>query len=430
MLDIKLFRENADIIRESEKRRFRKPANVDKVIKLDEQWRNLKREIDELKKMRNQFSAEIGKMKKKDKKADISDIQKKVQEIKEKIEKKEKKSEETLKNRDDVRYSIGNILHDTVPIGKTDADDAVIRTWGEQPSFNFSPRGHADLVEYLDVAEVTKAAEVSGSRTYYLKNELVFLNFALAQFAMDFLTRERNFTPFWTPYFLRQEVMKGAAELGDFRETLYNDPKEDIFFIATSEQTLAALHWNEILETDRLPLRYAGFSSCFRREAGSHGKDTKGIFRVHQFDKIEQFVFCKPEESWDIHEELIQNAEALFQKLEIPHRIVSIASGELNDNAAKKYDVEAWFPAQEAYRETVSCSNCTDYQARKLNIRVGRAGAEKSFLHTLNSTAIATERAICAILENNQEEDGAVKLPKALHPFLGGRTEITPKSIA
>ena len=179
---------------------------------------------------------------------------------------------------------------------------------------------------------------------------------------------------------------------------------------------------------DLLPLKYAGYSSCFRREAGSHGKDTKGIFRVHQFDKIEQFVFCKPEDSWEIHEELIKNAESLFQQLEIPHRVVSIASGELNDNAAKKYDVEAWFPAQKAYRETVSCSNCTDYQARKLNIRVGRAGAEKQTLHTLNSTAIATERAMCAILENNQEEDGTVKLPKALHPYMGGRTEIKPKN--
>ena len=244
---------------------------------------------------------------------------------------------------------------------------------------------------------------------------------------MNYLVNECNFTPYWTPYFLREEVMKGAAELGDFRETLYSDAKENVYFIATSEQTLAALHWNEIIEADRLPLKYAGFSACFRREAGSHGKDTKGIFRVHQFDKVEQFVFCKPEDSWDIHEELIKNAETLMQRLGIPHRVVSIASGELNDNAAKKYDVEAWFPAQQKYRETVSCSNCTDYQARKLNIRVGRAGAKKEVLHTLNSTAIATERVICAILENFQEEDGTVKIPEALQPYTMGITEIKPR---
>ena len=429
MLDIKLFRENPDAVRESERKRFRDIAKVNQVIDLDNRWRDKKKEIDSLKSERNTLTVEIGKLKKAKKSASETEkLQKRVVEIKNLVETGEQEAEELLKQRDEVRYSIGNLLHGSVPVGQHEDANGVIRTWGDPREFGFEPRAHADLVEFLDVAVIGKAAEVSGSRTYYLKGDLVFLNLALVQFAMDYLVQKCGFIPFWTPYFLRREVIRGAAELSDFEETLYHDPREDIFFIATSEQSLAALHWNEIIEADKLPLRYAGFSACFRREAGAHGRDTKGIFRVHQFDKIEQFVFCKPDESWTIHEDIIKNAEALFQKLEIPHRVVSIASGELNDNAAKKYDIEAWFPAQETYREVVSCSNCTDYQARKLNIRVGRAGAEKEVLHTLNSTAIATERAICAILENNQEEDGTVKLPKVLYPYLGGRTEIRPKS--
>ncbi|MFX0066033.1 MAG: serine--tRNA ligase, partial [Candidatus Hermodarchaeota archaeon] len=268
---------------------------------------------------------------------------------------------------------------------------------------------------------------VSGARTYYLKGDLVFLNFALIRFALDFLVHERGFTPFWTPYFLKKEIMEGASELADFENQLYKDEAEDAFFIATSEQTLAALHWDEIINPTALPFKYAGFSTSFRKEAGSHGKDTKGIFRVHQFDKVEQFVFCTPEESWKIHEELNANAEELFKRLELPYRVVNIASGELNDNAAKKLDIEVWFPAQQTYREIGSCSNCTNYQALKMNIRVGLVGAgEKEFVHTLNATAIATERTICAILENYQREDGSVEIPKVLHKYMPVKEILLP----
>ena len=427
MLDIKLFRENPEIIRESEKKRFRDVKKVDQVIELDNKWREKKKEIDALKRERNQISNDINALKKKDKSADVSTFQERVKAIKELIEQDEQEVITLEQERDKLRYTIGNIIDKSVPIGQTEEADAVVRTWGKPRSFSFTPKAHADLVELIDGVEIDKAAEVSGARTYYLKNDLVFMNFAIAQFVLNFLVSEKGFTPYWTPYFLRKEIMRGASELSDLDEQLYQDPNEGVYFIATSEQTLAALHWNEIIETDRLPLKYTGFSACFRREAGAHGKDTKGIFRVHQFDKVEQFIYCNPEDSLKIHEELITNAETIFQRLEIPYRVVNIASGELNDNAAKKYDIVAWFPAQNTYREVVSCSNCTDFQARKLNIRVGRAGAEKEFLHTLNSTAVATTRAICAILENFQEEDGTVKIPKVLQPYMGGKTEIKPK---
>ncbi len=422
MIDIKLFRENPEIIRESEKKRFKDVSRVDKVVKLDEQWRKLLQQVNDLRKERNTISRQIGPLKKKGE--DISSLTKRVNKIKTDITRIEKKSDKILEERDSLRYVIGNILLPGVPIAENEEGDETIRTWGDKPKFKFPVKSHTELVESLDVAELGKASEVSGSRTYYLKKQLVFLNLALIQYALLVLS-EKGFTPFWTPPFLRRNVMEGASELSDFEEQLYHDAKEDVFFIATSEQTLAALHLDELIDIDTLPRKYCAVSQCYRREAGSHGKDTKGLFRVHHFEKVEQFAFTHSESSEEMHEELIQNAETLFQGLKLPYRIVNIASGELNANAAKKYDLEAWFPAQNAYRELVSCSNVTDYQARKLNVTTGKAGGEKIFVHTLNSTAIATERTICAILENYQQEDGSVIIPEVLRPFMNGQTSIT-----
>ncbi|MHA2167089.1 MAG: serine--tRNA ligase [Candidatus Hodarchaeales archaeon] len=422
MIDIKVFRENPEIIRESEKKRFKDPTRVDKVITLDENWRNLLQQVNDLRKARNQISRDIGPMKKKGE--DISSLIKRVSDIKKEISQIEEKSSALLKERDELRYVIGNILLPGVPIAETEEGDETIRTWGNKKSFKFPVQSHTELVESLGVVEIDKAAEVSGSRTFYLKNDLVFLKLALIQYSLNILVEKKDFTPFWTPPFLRKHVMEGASELADFQEQLYHDEKEDVYFIATSEQTLAALHMDELLDIETLPRKYCGVSQCYRREAGSHGKDTKGIFRVHHFDKVEQFVFAHPETSEEIHEEMIRNAEEIYQGLKIPYQIVNIASGELNANAAKKYDLEAWFPAQKAYRELVSCSNVTDYQARKLNITIGKAGGDKMFAHTLNSTAVAAERTICAILENYQKKDGSVGIPIVLQPYMSGKTSI------
>jgi len=424
MIDIKVFRENSDLIRESQNKRFKDPNLVDQVIALDEDWRKLLQEVNALRKERNQISRQIGPLKKKGE--STINLEKKVKKVNSDISKKEEKANKKLEERDKTRYSIGNILLPGVPIAKTEKGDVTIREWGDIPSFDFPVKSHTELVEDLNVAEVEKAAEVSGSRTFYLMNEFVFLNLALIQYALDFLVKEKNFVPFWTPPFLRREIMEGASELDDFESTLYSDSNENVFFIATSEQTLAALHANELLKPETLPRKYTGISQCYRREAGSHGKDTKGIFRVHHFHKVEMFLFSHPENSEEMHEEMIVNAEELYKRLEIPYRVVNIASGELNANAAKKYDLEAWFPAQQKYRELVSCSNCTGYQSTKLNAQYGKAGGEKAFLHTLNSTAIACERTLCAIIENYQQEDGSVIIPKALRKYLHGMEKITP----
>ncbi|MFQ6050576.1 MAG: serine--tRNA ligase [Candidatus Hydrothermarchaeota archaeon] len=421
MLDIRLFRENPDLIRKSEEKRFRDPKLVDKVIFYDNEWRKAVREVNELKSKRNIISREISEMKKRGE--DTSSKIKEMQELNDKIKNLDRKTRELLTKRDEIRYRIGNILHDSVPVGPDESYNEIVREWGKIPKFDFKPKHHVDLVLDLNLADLEKAAQVSGSRFYYLKNDLLFLNLALIHLALNYLV-SKGYTPFWTPYLIKKEVMRAVSELADFEEQLYKVEGEDLFLIATSEQTLGALHFNEIIDERDLPLKYTGFSTCFRREAGAHGKDTKGIFRVHQFDKVEQFVFCKPEDSWDLHEEMIQHAEKLYQMLELPYRVVNIASGEMNDNAAKKYDLEVWFPSQSTYREVVSCSNCTDYQARKLNIRYGRVGTKKEFVHTLNSTAIATERTICSILENYQREDGSVEIPKVLRKYMGGKKEI------
>ena len=422
MRDIEEFRNNLEKIVETEKKRFKDPKNAEKVLEFDKLWRNVLQEIQDLRKQRNEISSKINKHKKAgdNEKANSAITQSK--QIKEKIDHLEKQKVEYMEEREKYRYIIGNDLHESVPIGETEESNEIIRKFAETPTFDFKPLSHVKLIQDIDGADTKKASEVVGSRFYYLKGDIVLLNLALIRFALDKLI-SKGYEPLWTPFFIKHEIMKAAAELADFEEQLYKIQDEDLFMIATSEQTLAAYHYDEIIDPGLLPLKYAGVSSCFRREAGSHGKDTLGIFRVHQFEKVEQYIFCKPENSWDLFEELILNAEEIYKELEIPYRIVNIASGELNDNAAKKYDLEAWFPSSGKFRELVSCSNCLDYQARKLKIRVGKVGAseKKVIAHTLNCTAIATERTICCILENYQNKDGSVRIPKALQPYLNGK---------
>jgi seryl-tRNA synthetase len=430
MLDIEIFRENIEKIVESEEKRFKDPENARKVLEFDIKWREVLGELQSFREKRNKISHSIAEYKKKGEEKKAQNAISESAAIKEEIEALEVKAEEFLNKREEYRYIVGNILHETVPIGETEEDNKIIREGGALPEFGFKPVSHVDLVELIDGADTTKASQVVGSRFYYLKGDLAMLNLALMNFGLEVL-QEKGYTPMWTPFFVKYEVIKAAAELADFEEQLYKIQDEDLYMIATSEQTLAAYHYDEILDPDILPLKYAGISSCFRREAGSHGKDTLGIFRVHQFEKIEQFIFCKPEQSWDFHEELISNAEIFYNKLGLPYRIVSIASGELNDNAAKKYDIEAWFPASQTYRELVSCSNCLDYQARKLKIRMGNVGTqkEKDIVHTLNSTAIATERTICCLLENYQNEDHSINIPKILRKYMNGKKKIIPRQV-
>ena len=424
MLDIKLFRENPDLIRRSEKKRFRGIENVDKVIEYDTKWRDGLKKLNELRAERNKLSKSFNETRKRDKE-ELKILQIKAKEVSREITMLEPQISEFIEKRDQYRYKVGNIVDEDVPVSETEEDNLLITEEGIIPSFNFEPSNHVDLIEGVDGAEFKSASEISGSRFYYLKADMVYLNMALLKFAMDILS-EKGFTPFQTPFFIKHDVIKETAELADFEETLYKVEGEDLYLIATSEQTLAALHRGDIIDERTLPRKYCGISSCFRREAGSHGRDTLGIFRVHQFEKIEQFVFCSQEDSKNIHQELLENAEIIYKKLKIPYRIVSIVSSELNDNASKKYDLEGWFPGSNTYRELVSCTNCTDYQARKLNARCGIQGDSNSLkmCHTLNSTAVATERTICCILENYQQEDGTIRIPEVLVPYMNGKTVI------
>ncbi len=426
MLDIELFRTNIEKIIESEKKRYKDPINAEKTLEYDTKWRTTVTKLQKLRQERNEINNQINKYKKSKEEKKAQEAIKISKELKDQIEVLERNEKDFLEKRDDFRYKVGNIIHESVPIAETEEGNKVERMVGKHPKFAFTPLNHVDLVE-TGFADTKKAAEIAGSRFYYLRGDLVMLNLALLKFALDIL-EQKGYTPMWTPFFIKHEVIKAAAELADFEDTLYKIQDEDLYMIATSEQTIAAFHYDEILDPESLPFKYAGVSSCFRREAGSHGKDTLGIFRIHQFEKIEQFIFCKTEESWQFHEELIANAEEIYKQLELPYRIVNIASGDLNDNAAKKYDLEAWFPASETYRELVSCSNCLDYQARKLKIRMGKVGGaeEKQTVHTLNSTAIATERTICCILENYQNEDHSVNVPKALQKYMNGKKIISP----
>lgn len=321
---------------------------------------------------------------------------------------------------------IGNLVHDSVPISNDEASNTIIRSWG-QKRVEPKLKNHVELVELLGIADTKKGANVAGGRGYYLKGDGVRLNQALINFGLDFLEK-RGYTSLQTPFFMRKDIMAKCAQLAQFDEELYKvtGEGEDKYLIATAEQPLCAYHLDDWIHPSQLPLRYAGYSSCFRKEAGSHGRDTLGIFRVHQFEKVEQFCLTSPNgnESWDMHEEMIKNSEDFYKTLNIPYQVVAIVSGALNDAAAKKYDLEGWYPSSNTYRELVSCSNCTDYQSRKLEIRYGQnKGNEqaKQYVHLLNSTLTATERTICCILENYQREDG-VEIPEVLRDFMGGKT--------
>ncbi|MFW9950247.1 MAG: serine--tRNA ligase [Candidatus Thorarchaeota archaeon] len=428
MLDIELFRTNLQQILDSEKRRFKDLTIAQKVYDLDNKYREITTELQRTNYEKNKMNEEIGSLMKKGKKQEAEKLKSMAKELNEKVNELSTQEKKVIEEREEYRYKVGNIIHETVPVGETEESNEIIRSVGITPKFKFTPLSHVDLISLIDGADTKKAAELVGSRFYYLKGDIVSLNLALIQYALNKLIG-KGFIPLWTPFFVKYDIIKAAAELADFKEQLYKIQDEDLYMIATSEQSVAAFHYDEIIDPEHLPLKYVGVSSCFRREAGSHGKDTLGIFRVHQFEKVEQFVFCNPDDSWKIHDELMQNTEEMFQELKIPYRIVNIASGVLNDNAAKKYDLEAWFPASGNYRELVSCSNCTDYQARKLKIRMGVVGSaqKKQTVHTLNSTAIATERTICCILENFQNKDYSILIPEVLQKYMNGKKVIKPK---
>jgi seryl-tRNA synthetase len=399
-----------------------KLAWVDGLLQQDQKWRSLQVQANALRQQRNKLTEQIAKLRKEDR--DPAAAMHEAETIPDKIRELEQEAVGIRERLNETLMQLPNIMHESVPSGKDEHDNVEIRKWGTPPKFPFKPLDHIDLASKLDLVDLERAAKVAGARFYYLKRGLVRLNYALISYALDFISR-KGYTLIQPPYLLRREVLSGAVALSDFEETIYKIEGEDLYLLATSEHALNALHFGEILNGKTLPLRYGGVSPCFRKEAGAHGRDTKGIFRVHQFEKVEQFVFCKPEDSWSEHEKLISNAEELFQALNLPYRVVNVCSGDLGTVAAKKYDLEVWLPGQNSYREAVSCSNCTSYQAVRSNVRYrDRTSDPTEYVHTLNSTFVATERTLIAIMENSQQSDGSIVIPVALRPYMNGQDAI------
>lgn len=428
MLDIKLIRENPDLVRTNLTKRG-DPQVVKMLadlINCDREWRQSLTKLNDLRHKRRQITADIAITKKKGK--DAGERISEAKNVDVEITKLEKQVGAFEQQVHDYLMRLPNLLHETVPIGKDEKDNAEVKKWGNPPKFSFPIRDHMDLGTALDIVDVERAGKVAGARFFYLKGAAVLLDMALVNFALDQMLR-KGYTPVEPPYVMRRKPYEGVVALGDFEDVLYKIENEDLYLIATSEHPMAAMYMDEVLMGEDLPVKLAGFSTNFRKEAGAHGKDTRGVFRTHQFNKIEQFIFCRPENSWQLHDELLKNAEELVQKLGLAYRVVNVCTGDIGIVAAKKYDVEAWMPAQNAYREIVSCSNCTDYQARRLNIkyREKEGEAPKGFVHTLNSTALATGRTIVALIENYQQEDGSIVVPEVLRKYMCGIEEIAAK---
>jgi len=419
MLDPKIIRDDPERIKKMLKNRAIS-FDFDKLIQLDKQRRDLIVKTDELRKKRNEVSLEVGKKKKagEDAAALINQMS---------LVSKELAELETLQNKIESDYTklvltIPNLIHESVPIGKDATTNQEIRKCGKPPQVDFKILDHVDFSTGMNLVDLERAAKISGARFYFLKNDLVQLNHALIQYAMDFLS-QKNYTLIQPPYLINRGSMEGAIIAEDFENVIYKIENEDLYLIGTSEHAVAAMHSDEILDGASLPLRYAGVSPCFRKEAGAHGKDQKGIFRVHQFEKIEQFVFSRPEDSWSEHEQMLGIAEEFYQNLGIPYKVMLLSSGDMGKISAKTYDIEAWMGSQSAYREIVSCSNCLDFQARRLKIRFrDKTNEQTQYLHTLNSTLVATTRTMVAIIENFQTKDGHIKVPQVLQKYIGKNT--------
>ena len=427
MLDIKLIRENPDLVRKNLERRQdpEKLELFEKLLKKDKEWRRAITKLNEARKRHNELTRKITEFKKKER--PIEGLIKEARELAKEIEELQEMEE---KLRKEVRYllmRIPNLLHESVPYGANENDNIVIRVWGKPPKFNFQPKNHVEILKGLGLIDLERAAKVAGRGFVYLKGEAVLLDFAIMRFAMDFM-RKQGFMLIEPPLMMRREPYEGVIDLQDFEDVIYKIEGEDLYLIATSEHPMAAMFMNEVFVKDELPVLVSGVSPCFRKEVGTHGKYTKGLFRMHHFNKVEQFVFCLPEESWEWHEKLQMNSEKMYQKLGLHYRVVNVCTGDIGTVAAKKYDTEVWM-ADGKFREVGSNSNCTDYQARRLNIRYReKPGAPvKGFVHTLNNTALATSRTMIAILEQYQQEDGSVIIPKVLRKYMGGIKKLEPK---
>jgi len=423
-----MFRDNHEQIRADHDKRGLSHEKIDQVIHFDKLWLNLQHQTNQLRQQKNTAAKGISEAKKSGDEAKAQAILAEVASLGAEISQLEAKTQEAIEQRDSIRMSIPNILHPEVPQGADESGNTVHSTYGEKPEFNFEPRTHNELIEMNKWVDLKRAAKIAGSRFFFLKGDLARLELALQTYAVDFI-RKRGYTFVQPPVMMNRKAYEGVTDLGDFETVMYGIEPDKYYMIATSEHPLTSMYMDETIPEEQLPLKIVGVSPCFRREVGSHGQSDLGIWRVHQFTKIEQIVFAKPEESWAIHEELLQNCIDLWNELGLHYEVVNICTGDMGTVAARKYDLEAWLPGAGQYKEIVSCSNCTDYQANRLQVKYGQPGhANQPIVHTLNSTAVATSRALVAIIEQNQLVDGRVSIPDVLVPFMDGQTTLEPCS--
>ena len=419
MLDIRMFREHAEIVRADHDKRGLSHDAIDEVIRLDEAWRKARYDADQLRRKRNEAARGIAAAKKAGDDAEFQRIKAEVDIIAAEIEALGELADNHETERDQIRMSIPNILHADVPVGDDEGGNTQYSLHGKKPTFDFTARTHNDLIDMNRWVDLPRAAKIAGSRFYFLKGDLARMELALQQYTVDFIAK-RGYTFVQPPVMMNREAYEGVTDLADFESVMYNVQPEGFYTIATSEHPLTAMFMDEVIEPSLLPIKMVGVSPCFRREVGAHGQGDKGIWRVHQFTKIEQIIISHPDQSWDAHEELLTNCVDLWDELGIHYEVVNICTGDMGTVAAKKYDLEAWLPGRGEYKEIVSCSNCTDYQANRLRMRF-RTTEGNAAVHTLNSTAAATSRALVAIMEQYQLEDGRVRVPDVLQPYMGGQ---------
>jgi seryl-tRNA synthetase len=418
MIDIKLIRENPELIKENQKKSGKEAKLIDEIIEIDNKWRKLRYDADSLRSERNKISKQINDLKKKKKEKEALGLIKEAKIIPEKIKNIEEKTQKIIEKRDQLLKKIPNIISEHTPIGKDDSENVEIKKWGKPLKFSFPIKNHVEIIEEKDLGSFDESAKTSGNGFYYLKGKLAVLNQALIQFAVEFMNK-RGYVYVEPPLMIRKEIMESSEGLESIKQSIYEIKDEDLVLIGTAEHALMAMHKEETFQEKDLPKKYFSYSMCFRKEIGAHGINEKGLWRTHQFNKVEQFVFCLPEQSENFYNELLQNSEEILQKLELPYRVIEICTGDLAKWKHRSADLEVWRPTTNSYGEVMSLSNVTDYQARDHNIRVTRKNNEMQVVHTLNNTALATSRILVAILENNQQVDGSISIPEVLWKYTG-----------
>ncbi len=424
MLSMDLFRNEVEKVRADHDKRGIPHERIDQVLSLDDSWRAALKDMEDARRERNIAARGISEAKKSGDSAEADRIMAEVKNLGERIDALDQTANSLLAERDLIRMRIPNILHESVPVGDDEGGNTQHSLHGEKPEFDFEPRTHNELIEMNKWVDLERAAKIAGSRFFFLKGDLARLELALQSYAVDFLV-SRGFTFVQPPVMMNRDAYEGVTDLSDFETVMYGVEPDKLYMIATSEHPLTSMYMDEVIEPSLLPIKMVGVSPCFRREVGAHGLSDRGIWRVHQFTKIEQIVISHPDESWNHHEDLLKNCVDLWDALGLHYEVVNICTGDMGTVAARKYDLEAWLPGADAFKEIVSCSNCTDYQANRLRMRY-RTSEGNAAVHTLNSTAVATSRALVAIMEQNQVEDGRIKVPECLIANMGGKTHLEP----